>query len=151
MEITKGQKRLLMLLGLVVSFAVFDFFTNRDKYLSFYGEKETTVKTVQQKKNVRKDTMQTAGQKEYVKSWGRDPFASTEQPKVINVKDKPVIKTRPLQLSAISYMGNNSVALINESIVKVGDKINGYVISAIEQKRVILTKDSERVVLTLQN
>ena len=46
MEVTKSQKRLFIVLGIVVAYAAYDFISNKDDYDKMYGgKKEVVVKT----------------------------------------------------------------------------------------------------------
>jgi len=43
MQITKSQKRLFILLGLVLVYAVYDISSNFDTYSGFYSDKKTEI------------------------------------------------------------------------------------------------------------
>jgi len=150
MEITKGQKRMLIALSAVVAFAAYDFISNSDTYLSFYSGKQTAAPKTNIPKTQNVEEAKDSRNMEFYTKWGTDPFAEIKKEVVVRRVERPVQTGTTFRLSAISYMGNNSVALINDNVVKIGEQIAGYMVSSIEPKRVILIKDSERLVLNLQ-
>jgi hypothetical protein len=76
--------------------------------------------------------------------WGRNPFAWPQrEEKAGGVSN----------LTLFSIMGNDKgarAAAINDSIVRVGDKITDKTVKRIEQNRVILTNGTDDYVLELQ-
>ncbi|MBD3223583.1 MAG: hypothetical protein GF313_02570 [Caldithrix sp.] len=149
LNITKGQKRLLIVLGIILLYMVYDIIINSEDYLSFYFGKNKKTTTV--KKDVAESRLVVTEDSVVldVQNWGRDPFV---QPKVVQkkvAKKKYTPKATRLVLRAISYQGVNSVALINDQILKVGDRIDGYTIKRIEPKRVILIKGGREKTITL--
>ncbi len=146
-SLTPGQKRLFILLAIVLAYAIFDFVKNKDQYLGFYGKKETAE--VKAERSAQADSLRTAlVRRVYQKGWGGDPFYVKLPPR--KVKKRPVRKARTFRLKAISFSGESAVAMINNQIVTVGDWIGGYKVLKIEPGRVILGKGSEAKVLTLK-
>jgi hypothetical protein len=147
-SMTKSQKRLIVVLLLVLAFAAFDFIKNSDEYFSFYsGEKTTERKTSGDTKIVRAN-VQGQGKKEqaYLQNWGRDPFF-----------DKSLVKTYvrvkrevPLILTAISYQGENSMVMINNKILTLGDQIEGFQVASIDETQVLLRKGDQTKILRLK-
>ena len=76
-------------------------------------------------------------------NWGRNPFAWQQ------VEEK-VGDVSPLELFAIMWDNEGAQAIINESVVRVGDKITDKTVKQIEQNRVILTDGTKDYVLKLQ-
>ncbi len=75
--------------------------------------------------------------------WGRNPFTfSQRKGKVGSVSN--------LRLLCIIVTDEGAQAAINESIVRVGDKITDKTVKRIEQNRVILTNGTKDYVLELQ-
>ncbi len=74
-------------------------------------------------------------------NWGRDPFVQEKR----SYDDVQVISG--LTLNGISRKGEDSYALINKQIVRVGDAIEGLTVSRIEPDRVLLSKGGQTYVL----
>jgi hypothetical protein len=55
-----------------------------------------------------------------------------------------------LTLKGIIYSAGKSVAIINDEVVSEKDKVAGFTVTKIEQKRVILEKDSKQIILKLE-
>ena len=149
-ELTKTQKILFIVLGIVLAYAIFDFITHKDTYESFYsGKKESTTAVVQNEKlqgQKEKDQLQTS----LFSQWGSDPFL--RQAEIKSKKHSRKKRRKPnFKLKAISYRPDGSVALINDRIVKVGDIIFTYKIIKIDVKQVILWNGKHRIVLKLTN
>jgi hypothetical protein len=149
-SLSKGQKRLLFVLAIVVAYGIFDMVSNRDRYFSYYGGRR--LNKIQPNNSVNVNIAEikktsTANAK-YLHTWGDDPFY--DQRFVHRRVIRQRIQTEaPLNLKAISY-GENSVVMINDRVLMVGDVIQGYQIKRIEPRRVILGKGSETKILTLR-
>jgi len=72
--------------------------------------------------------------------WGRNPFSFSQRKKGANGIPN-------LTLSCVIWSDGEGLALINESIVRVGDKIADKTIKQIEHNRVILTDGTKEYVL----
>jgi len=80
--------------------------------------------------------------------WGRDPFAlEAAQPKALAEAGQNFAAS--LHVSGIVWDGARLRAVINDSVVKVGDELNGIRIVAIERDRVTVSKGTRRHVLRL--
>jgi hypothetical protein len=75
--------------------------------------------------------------------WGRNPFAWPQ-------REEGVGSVSDLALFCIILNDEEALALINESIVHVGDKITDKTVKRIEQNRVILTDGTKDYVLELR-
>ncbi len=76
--------------------------------------------------------------------WGRNPFAWPQ-------REEKVGSVSNLTLFSIMWIDKGArAAAINESIVRVGDKITEKTVKRIEQNRVILTDGTKDYVLELQ-
>lgn len=76
--------------------------------------------------------------------WGRNPFAWPQ-------RDEKAGGVSNLTLFSIMWNDKGArAAAINESIVRVGDKITDKTVKRIEQNRVILTNGTDDYVLELQ-
>ena len=149
MQITKSQKRLFILLGLVLIYAVYDIISNFDTYTGFYSESEDKVAV--QGDEAKADSAKIiveVERKEYLNKWGRNPFYKKVEKKRVAkvVKHKRKVN---LNLYAISMKDNNSVALINDKMVKIGDMIEGFTLQQIAKKKVTLSDGSRTITLTL--
>jgi len=147
-EINKSQKRLFIILGIVILYLVYDVISNFDSYTSFYGEKKSAPVITA----VKKDSIVTAVKEkeiDYLADWGKDPFymVITSGPKR-NVKRNYKPK---LQLYAISYKGDQSAALINDNFLKVGALVEGYRLQKIEKNQVTLSDGKNTIKLKLVN
>ncbi|MFH1876522.1 MAG: hypothetical protein ABH865_06500 [Candidatus Omnitrophota bacterium] len=79
----------------------------------------------------------------------RDPFMPLVS-KSGQLLLKQEIDATGLRLQGIIYAVGRSVAIINDQVLPEGGAIGDYVISTIEQKQVILKKDSEEFILKLE-
>ncbi len=147
-QMTKSQKRIVVVLLIVLGYAVFDIVKNWETYKGFYtgtSKKQSTKKSsVVSKKQPTFDTKK----ENYTSDWGKDPFYVKSQKK--QVRRTNYRRTVNLYLKAISFAGGNSVAMINNRILKKGDSIAGYQVVKIEPERVILRKGSRTRVLSLK-
>jgi len=75
--------------------------------------------------------------------WGRDPFTFPH-------RREEVGGISNLELSCIIWSDGEGLAFINDSIVRVGEKINDKTVKRIEQNRVILTDGTKDYVLGMQ-
>ncbi|MGD9486750.1 MAG: hypothetical protein AB7W47_01890 [Calditrichaceae bacterium] len=149
MQITKEQKRLLMVLSAVVLFAVIDFTINSDQYLGYYfndSPASVNVNKVDRSKEI--VTPKYVSILNYKKGWGKDPFFDVPVKKT--KKRSATQKVEPiLLLQAISYSGENSVVMINNMTVRAGEDIEGYRVLKIEPQKVTLIKDGIIKTITL--
>jgi hypothetical protein len=77
------------------------------------------------------------GRQEKYNQWGRDPFVL---PSARGGEESGL--EGGLRLSAIIYRRNNGVAIINDHILRRGDRIDGEEIARILEDRVILRDSS---------
>lgn len=147
MEITKSQKRLFIILGIVLAYAIYDFISNSDTYFKFYSgnKKEKTALTSPKDSTVK---IQKKTNLTYKEKWGEDPFYIAEVIKLKKARKKREYRPK-LQLYAISYKGDQSAALINDKFLKVGDLIEGFYLKRIEKNKVILSNGKKKIILTL--
>ena len=150
-SLTKGQKRLLVVLAIVLAYGIFDVITNKDSYFSYYshgkkdkGNKSTNVADL----NISEIKKASNRSAKYLQTWGDDPFYNQRfvHKRVVTRRRQAEVQ---LNLKAISY-GENSVVMINDRVLMVGDVIAGYQIKKIEPTRVMLSKGSENKVLILR-
>lgn len=152
-SLTKGQKRLLIVMAVVLAYGIFDVITNKDSYFSYYSTKKKDPKINQTNvvnpntPDVKKSSIRNA---KYLQTWGEDPFYN--QRFVRRQSSGPVIIQSEVQLNlkAISYSGTNSVVMINDRVLMAGDVIEGFKVVKIEPSRVTLSKDGENKILTLR-
>ena len=89
--------------------------------------------------------------------WQNDPFfyASKEETQKDGSYLKEIFGQKKdsdldnFSLAAISWRGNSGYAIINNSILKEGDKIGGHVIDKIGEKYVILKQGTKTIRLTI--
>jgi len=79
----------------------------------------------------------------------RDPFFPiiSKSGQILIYQEKEGV---PLKLKGIIYSPPKSCAIISDEIVKEGDQILGYKVISIEEKRVILKKDKEDIILKME-
>ncbi len=149
-QLTKSQKILFIILGIVLAYAIFDFISHKDTYVNFYSgrEQESSApaknpETVAQKQA---DQLQAS----LFSKWGSDPFLHEIKIEAKKKRRKKIYRPH-FKLKAISYRTDGSVALINDRIVKNGDVINGFRVVKIDEKRVVLWNGKRRIVLKLTN
>jgi hypothetical protein len=75
--------------------------------------------------------------------WGRNPFTFPQ-------REEEIGNTSNLRLLCIIVTNEGAQAFINESIVRVGDKITDKAVKQIEQNRVVLTDETKDYVLELR-
>jgi len=73
-------------------------------------------------------------------SWGRNPFL---------ISGAPIRRFGGFTINGILWDKKNPLAIINERIVKIGDKIDGNTVVNIKQDRVILNDGSKDIELLL--
>lgn len=147
MEITKSQKRLFIILGIVLCYAVYEFIGNSDVYFNFYSEDEKKPALVSTSEDST-HKVQPKVEHTYLAGWGKDPFYIPQVLKFKKAKKKKDY-TPTLQLYAISYKGTQSAALINDKFLKVGAMIEGFHLKKIEKNRVTLSDGKRTIKLIL--
>jgi len=148
-EITKSQKRLFIILGLVIIYGIYDIISNFDTYFSFYtGQKQEKVSSKNNNDKILKPKLKQSS-RDYIKTWGSDPFYIVVKSK--KAKRVPIKSAPKLHLLAIIYDEPNSIAMINDAMVKTGDMISGYRIVNIKQNSVTVTYGNKTTILTLGN
>ena len=71
-------------------------------------------------------------------SWGRNPFYFPRGGVNVNQASSPAFDGSGLQLSAIIYHPEGSVAIINHQIVRQGDEVVGRKVVSILEDRVVM-------------
>ena len=151
-QLTKSQKILFIILGIVLIYAVFDFIKNKETYLSFYAGQSTEIPAEEQAAEQETDQLLNDPLKiDLTSTWGDDPFLIKKKAKKITKSSRKMVKEPTFVLKGISFKPRGSVALINDRIVKEGDVIEGYKVIKIEEKRVILWDGKKRKILRLTN
>lgn len=151
MEITKSQKRLLIILGVVVVYAVYDFISNAETYKVYYNADEEQYYEEQSADSTKHSLELETSKKDahYSAEWGKDPFYISSFSKT-SFSKKRRVQNAKLSLHAISFNGISYVALINEKIVKTGDMITGYTVNKITDSAVFLSSGKKKIVLKLK-
>ena len=81
-------------------------------------------------------------------TWGRDPFTLEAARPKRQIEGQPSFAAG-LHLSGIVWDGTRIHAVINDSVVKVGDEVAGIRVVAIDPDRVTLAKGNQRQILRL--
>jgi len=149
MAVTKSQKRLFILLGIVVLYAAYDFISNKEDYDKMYaGEKEIVVQTNPSDKLQLKALQQTRQITDIDMNFKRDPFFRDDMvKKIVQYKKRLKPKARSLKLQAITYSDANSFVMINDLILTEGEYVEGYIVEKIEKTRVRLSKNGKSIYL----
>jgi len=149
MEVNKSQKRLLIILLLVVAYAAYDFLMNKNDYESMYGSNKKSKSKVSSKKVQLKSQQKTIQLTDLDLKWKRDPFYRDDLiKKVIQRKRRIAPKLPSLKLQAITFSEENSFVMINDLILSEGEAVLGYVVEKIERSRVKLVKNGKATYLT---
>ena len=88
--------------------------------------------------------------------WGRDPFfgvwgqEGNDEQKPEDYVDEGTQEISEVYLTAISWMPENPIALINKQAVFQGEFILGYEVVEIQRDKVILRKDNKKHVITIE-
>lgn len=137
------NKKLLLLIVLSIA-SVFSLFygiftpsrTKRNILTKNSGIQK--VKTIMTEKGI--ISLTRRAKRSNYSSWGRNPFA---------ISGTPIRRFEGLILNGILWDNKSPMAIVNEKIVKIGDKIDGNVVVDIEQDRVILNDGSKNIELLL--
>lgn len=153
--ITKSQKRLFVVLAIVASYAAYDLVTAepRNKKTAPENVSETNGNQAQETISAVSNAA-TVSVSFPLSGWRRDPFRKEKESfsglSLHKVVESFLTKApAPMYLTAISQNGARSYALINDQILSVGEKINGYKIVEIGAAKVVLRKNEHSFTLTL--
>ncbi|MCB9057302.1 MAG: hypothetical protein H6627_01980 [Calditrichae bacterium] len=148
-KLEKRERNLLIILGIVVLIGAVDFAINTEDYLGYYSSDQKNVE--KKESNIPVQNLKSSQMKNQITytNWDRDPFYNSSI-RVSKTVYRNTVKETTFQLKAISFSEGMSVAMINSQVLKVGDTIEGYKVSKIEPKQVILEKDGQSKILKLQ-
>lgn len=76
-------------------------------------------------------------------NWGIDPFYPAET-------SSAIYGTDGLILTGIMWDKDNPLAIINDNVVKIGDKLSDYTVKEINEKNVMLEKDGDVYTIELR-
>jgi len=153
-RITKSQKRLFVLLGLLAAYAIYDFATAKPKSKSDKTVQNTQTEIQPEPGTMTQVVASSVSPVIVFASWRRDPFRrNIEISSKMNlgkmVESLLIPKLGNFNLTAISRKGNKSYALINDQIVSIGDTVNGFRLVEIQSTKVILKKNDFTFTLSL--
>jgi hypothetical protein len=146
--ITKSQKRLFVILGLVVAYAIYDLTTSKKKEATDQPPADVRPSAVAEAAVVAVESpVQPRRLATTYVAWKRDPFrgqiSTGSRVNLEKVVESLLIpKMANFNLTAISKKGDASFALINDQVVGVGDQINGFRVIEIRHDKVILQKNN---------
>ncbi|MDP3731698.1 MAG: hypothetical protein Q8R31_01530 [Candidatus Omnitrophota bacterium] len=132
------NKKLLLLIALsiIAVFSLFyGMFTPSRTERNLITKDTAIQKTIVTEKGI--ISLTRGAKRSNYSSWGRNPFS---------ISGAPIRRLGALTINGILWDKKNPLAIINEEIVKVGDKIDGNTVVGIKQDRVILndgSKDTE--------
>jgi len=126
----------LIALGIIAVFSLFyGIFTPTRTKPNFITKDTAIQKAIVTEKGI--ISLARGAKRSNYSSWGRNPFS---------ISGIPIRRLGALTINGILWDKKNPLAIINEEIVKVGDKIYGNTVVGIKQDRVILndgSKDTE--------
>lgn len=146
--ISKSQKRLFVVLGIVAAYAVYDLTTSKKAAEPASPPTEARPTPVAEAAVVPVETpVRPRALAASFATWKRDPFrgqiSTGSRVNLENVVESLLIpKMANFNLSAISKKGDAAFALINDQVVGVGDQINGFRVIEIRHDKVILQKNN---------
>lgn len=147
MKLQKNQKRMIVILGIVISYAIFDIITNWEKYNKYYFSSDEIKPTLVTPKTVKK--LPDRGFTEVQKlTWKRDPFTEINQKEPVRIK-KTVHMDTKLELKAITNDAQSAFVMINDAILMEGETIAGYQVDKIYKNKVKLSKQGNATYLYL--
>ncbi len=156
-NLSKKEKRLLIVLGVVVVYALFDFVSNFDDYRKAYtGAAEAAAANEPPADTVMVDSSNTAvGTPLPYKPgvWKRDPFQGPRRSgnpgSVVHVRLSESQPPSPFRLKAVSIGKGGAIALINDRFVREGETLHGFRVVSIAPGRVILNRGNRYVTLEM--
>lgn len=166
----KRQIVLMIILGMVVTYALYDLLSPSDEpgKVPAPASKKSVPQVVDQSQVLHKQITalkesngNPAGKKqkhlvERVNAgWKRDPFGMKVDRNTMAgypPSVKGITERRPtgLNLTAISRKGNLAFVLINEEVLGPGESINGFQVDAIRDKSVVMSKNNFKFTLRLR-
>jgi hypothetical protein len=146
--VSKSQKRLFIVLGLVAAYAVYDLTTSKKPAEPASPQAETRPAAVAEAALIPVEApVRPRPITATFTAWKRDPFrgqiSTGSRVNLEKVVESLLIpKMANFNLTAISKKGQSSFALINDQVVGVGDQINGFRVIEIRHDKVILQKNN---------
>ncbi len=146
MKLTKSQKRLFIILGIVIAYAVFDFVSNIEQYNKVYLSETKPKTSLIIPTAIGKSTTIKAVTNKHHFVWKRDPFIRPGRKEPVKRERiaRPEVR---LKLNAITYAADNSFVMINDIILMEGETIAGYQVEQIYKDKVKLTKQGKTIYL----
>jgi len=152
----KNEKRLLIFLGIVVGYFVFDIFILKS------DDEENQAKSKQNleqpevneqisdtgKKSMRKTTWNVklaSMDLSEIRNWNNDPFLGSFKPELID----SLQGSTPFVLKAIAWRDEMAHVIINNEVYKLGEEKDGFLVSEVRKNSVVCFKNGQRFVLTL--
>lgn len=164
MALQKREKILLSLAGAaVVIFVITNLLPKKSTEKPITSAPSSVARTVETRtqKTPAVPQMQQPKLKSYTTrsawnlEWKNDPFVyaeivpEPEEQKDEREEENVVEETSyRFELNGISWLNNKPTVLINDQILKPGDRIEGYTLSEVKPEYVVLVRNGERVRLT---
>ena len=143
MQLKKSEKRMLIVLGVVVAVAVpFQLLTGRKKPAVVQKTREQISETVS-RVGLGPVPSRTAGRPlaaERFDSWGRDPFAS---PEIEREKIAAQRAAARLVLKGIFWTDGKPFAMINDVVLSEGEEKKGIRVERIEGRKVVCRRGGQ--------
>ncbi len=160
LAISKTQKRLFIVLAVVGAYAMYEVLTSGSRGPRKQAAVSVPITVDNKTSNATSAELMAPGGRTVASpvsytTWKRDPFGRVirllrppvDLSKIVEVASAP--QTDRFSVSAISSNGTRSFAIINNQIVGVGDRVDGYTIVEIQDLRVVMQKDNFRFTLLL--
>ena len=143
MQLKKNEKRMLIVLGVVVAIAIpFQLLTGRKKPAVVQKTKEQITATVN-RVGIAVASSKAAGRPvaaEWFDTWGRDPFSS---PEIEREKIAAQRAAARLVLKGIFWTDGKPFAMINDVVLAEGQEKKGIRVDRIEGRKVICRRGGQ--------
>ena len=153
----KSEKRLLIFLGLAVSYFVIDVFIlkpddsetaakskgNQDAQTTVLNESSAKISSRTTKMKAQNLVMASLDLSDLA-NWRKDPFLGSFTAELIDSLQGSI----PYVLKAIAWRDETAHVIINNEVYKLGEEKDGFLVSEVRNDSVICYKNGQRFVLT---
>jgi hypothetical protein len=151
MELQKREKILLGVMGVAVSFFLLNQFVFSKKTTG--PAKRPPLARQVQGKSAPRAAIQSEHRMPKLRgmrfvNWRRDPFVGAFTAELLDSLGFQQ-KVRPYVLKAISWKNGEAYVLINDTIIKVGETVNGLTVVSVDGNRAICEKNRRKFSLIL--
>lgn len=162
-KLNRRQKLLIGVIGILIIYAVIDrglLTTGKENTRGKNAGNQDEISSVSSTENdVFLAYLNPITELNWSGSWNSDPFFYVSIDTIEGSSKEGIIgeifgrsggdKARGFSLTGISWHGNAGYALINESIVKEGDAVGGFMVDKIASNYVILKQGAQAIRLSI--